>query len=175
MELNEIMKNTADAIREKKGTTDLIAPVDFASEIKSISTGGGADLEGEYYLTSPNGWYWRCEKDELREGNDEVIQFIKSGLYSAVVNGELLNVPRANSYISAAYVLKDYSGVQGFAENKILFEFEGMKFNSFAEMVYLSEEAATMEEAEEIAEEYYGLFGLQRITKEEYESLIINA
>jgi surface protein len=33
------MKNTADAIREKKGTTDLIAPVNFAEEINGITTG----------------------------------------------------------------------------------------------------------------------------------------
>lgn len=39
--LNEIMKDTADAIREKTGKSELIAPVDFASEIKSISAGGG--------------------------------------------------------------------------------------------------------------------------------------
>lgn len=39
--INEIMKNTADAIREKKGTSDLIAPVNFATEIKGITAGGG--------------------------------------------------------------------------------------------------------------------------------------
>ena len=42
MTLNEVMKETADAIREKKGTTYLIAPVDFATEIKGITAGGGA-------------------------------------------------------------------------------------------------------------------------------------
>ena len=39
--LNEVMKETADAIREKTGKSELIAPVDFAEEIKSISVGGG--------------------------------------------------------------------------------------------------------------------------------------
>jgi hypothetical protein len=39
--LNEVMKDIADAIREKKGTTELIAPVDFAEEIKGITAGGG--------------------------------------------------------------------------------------------------------------------------------------
>ena len=41
MTLNEVMKETADAIREKTGKSELIAPVDFAEEIKSISVGGG--------------------------------------------------------------------------------------------------------------------------------------
>lgn len=41
MTLNEVMKDTADAIREKKGTSELIAPINFAEEIKSISAGGG--------------------------------------------------------------------------------------------------------------------------------------
>ena len=37
--LNEVMKETADAIREKKGTSELIKPVDFAEEIKGITAG----------------------------------------------------------------------------------------------------------------------------------------
>ncbi len=41
MTLNEVMTQTADAIREKKGTTEKIAPINFAEEIKSISAGGG--------------------------------------------------------------------------------------------------------------------------------------
>lgn len=54
--LNEVLKETADAIREKKGTTELIAPVNFAEEIKGITAGGGesggsGESEGdwEYY------------------------------------------------------------------------------------------------------------------------------
>lgn len=43
MTLNEVMKDTADAIREKTGKSELIKPVDFASEIKGISAGGGGD------------------------------------------------------------------------------------------------------------------------------------
>lgn len=41
MTLNEVMKDTADAIREKTGKSEKIAPVNFAEEIKSISAGGG--------------------------------------------------------------------------------------------------------------------------------------
>ena len=41
MTLNEVMKDTADAIREKTGKSELIKPVDFAEEIRGITTGGG--------------------------------------------------------------------------------------------------------------------------------------
>lgn len=41
MILNEVMKETADAIREKTGKSELIKPIDFASEIKGITAGGG--------------------------------------------------------------------------------------------------------------------------------------
>lgn len=41
MTLNEVMKDTADAIREKTGKSELIKPVDFATEIKGITAGGG--------------------------------------------------------------------------------------------------------------------------------------
>jgi hypothetical protein len=40
--LNETVAAIADAIREKIGKSELIAPVNFASEIKSISVGGGS-------------------------------------------------------------------------------------------------------------------------------------
>lgn len=43
MALKTYLTGIADAIREKKGTTDPINAQDFASEISSISTGGGED------------------------------------------------------------------------------------------------------------------------------------
>ena len=39
--LNETMNEIADAIREKTGKSELIAPINFAEEIKSISASGG--------------------------------------------------------------------------------------------------------------------------------------
>ena len=48
--LNEVMKETADAIREKKGTSDLIAPVNFAEEIRGITAGGGESASTIEYL-----------------------------------------------------------------------------------------------------------------------------
>jgi hypothetical protein len=72
--LNEVMKDTADAIREKTGKSDLIAPVNFASEIKGITAGGGgADLEGEYFLAKPNGRYWKSKFATMLIGKYPVI------------------------------------------------------------------------------------------------------
>ena len=39
--LTDFLADVANAIREKKGTTDLINPQDFSAEIASIETGGG--------------------------------------------------------------------------------------------------------------------------------------
>lgn len=50
MELNKVMKETADAIREKTGKSELIKPVDFASEIKGITAGGGSVESGGKYV-----------------------------------------------------------------------------------------------------------------------------
>ena len=49
MTLNEVMKETADAIREKTGKSELIKPVDFASEIKGITSGGESGSNVEYW------------------------------------------------------------------------------------------------------------------------------
>lgn len=43
--VKDFCKDIADAIREKKGTSDLINPQDFSAEIKSISGGGGSASE----------------------------------------------------------------------------------------------------------------------------------
>jgi hypothetical protein len=50
--LNEVMKDTADAIREKTGKSELIKPVDFATEIKGITAGGGDGGDWHYFDVS---------------------------------------------------------------------------------------------------------------------------
>ena len=61
MTLTEFLKEIADAIREKKGTSDLINPQNFASEIASIEGGSGGGFEGavggiEYLEMYGNGY-----------------------------------------------------------------------------------------------------------------------
>lgn len=84
--LTDFLADVADAIREKKGTTELINPQDFASEIASIEGGGGngwtghADAEGlraigwteediAYY--QENGVDWDAEDDHLHLVSDD--------------------------------------------------------------------------------------------------------
>lgn len=84
--LTDFLTDVADAIREKKGTTELINPQDFASEIASIESGGGngwtghADAEGlraigwtdddiAYY--QENGVDWNEEDDHLHLVSDD--------------------------------------------------------------------------------------------------------
>lgn len=51
--LKDHLKEVADAIRAKKGTTDLINPQDFATEIEGISGGGESGGERRYaYITN---------------------------------------------------------------------------------------------------------------------------
>jgi hypothetical protein len=56
--LKDHLKEVADAIRAKKGTTDLINPQDFATEIEGISGGGSGEGDGSnwrYFSTSDRG------------------------------------------------------------------------------------------------------------------------
>ena len=54
--LQDFLTDIADAIREKKGTTDKINPQNFSNEIKSIQ---GETIDGNYIITKPNGRYWK--------------------------------------------------------------------------------------------------------------------
>lgn len=84
--LTDFLTDVADAIREKKGTTELINPQDFSAEIASIESGGGngwtghADAEGlkaigwteddiAYY--QENGVDWNEEDDHLHLVSDD--------------------------------------------------------------------------------------------------------
>ena len=55
MILNETMNEIADAIREKKGTTDKIAPVNFAEEISGITAGGESGGSDTLYFAAKDG------------------------------------------------------------------------------------------------------------------------
>ena len=84
--LKDFLTDVADAIREKKGTTDLINPQDFSAEIASIQSGGGskwtghADAEGlraigwtdddiAYY--QEHGVNWNEEDDQYHLVSDD--------------------------------------------------------------------------------------------------------
>lgn len=84
--LKDFLTDVADAIREKKGTEDLINPQDFSDEIKNLPSGGGngctghADAEGlkaigwddediAYY--QKYGVNWNAEDDEYHKVSDD--------------------------------------------------------------------------------------------------------
>lgn len=46
--LSDFLRDVADAIRTKKGTTDLINPQNFSEEIASIEGGGGDVTDLDY-------------------------------------------------------------------------------------------------------------------------------
>ena len=84
MTLNEVMKETADAIREKTGKSELIKPVDFATEIKGISAGGGSgESPWKYYLLD---WY-NLDQEEgyTKELAQQIICFLDAYYYTAYV------------------------------------------------------------------------------------------
>ena len=77
MTLNEVMKETADAIREKTGKSELIKPVDFASEIKGITAGGG-----ESYFT-----YYRYDRENAIAVWENTGNELTALLYAIMVGG----------------------------------------------------------------------------------------
>ena len=98
--LTDFLTGVADAIRTKKGTTDLINPQDFESEIASIETGGGGTsaVLGELNVSS-NGTYEAVGKMTLVPG--DLYQFKEqlpvetlAELYSATQgnNGEIFSI-----------------------------------------------------------------------------------
>lgn len=59
--LNNLFKDIADSIREKKGSTDKILPKNFSSEIRNISGGGSSSIKQYFY---------RYDKEKILELNE---------------------------------------------------------------------------------------------------------
>ena len=84
MILNETMNEIADAIREKTGKSELIKPVDFATEIKGITAGGGSgESPWKYYLLD---WY-NLDQEEgyTKELAQQIIHTLDVFYYTAYV------------------------------------------------------------------------------------------
>lgn len=68
--LREFLTDVANAIRNKKGTTDLINPQDFSTEIESIQGGGGTGERDPHETLSVLKTY-----DFVRFDNGEMLYF----------------------------------------------------------------------------------------------------
>ena len=92
MTLNETVAAIADAIREKTGKSELIAPVNFAEEIKGITTGGGSgggDDGWEYYKVDSS-FYYSISEDGLRNEAQKIAGMQGGYHMGAVVDGMLV-------------------------------------------------------------------------------------
>ena len=151
-------------------------------------SGGGTELEGEYYLVRPNGWYWKFT-DELNNASDN--DYMNTTLMVSIVIGKVYdtidglglstNVQNDHSltYRNIGMLQASYQDKLEVARKLIAFREAcpvvldmgevHIEANSIFETVNLAMGTMTEVEFEAMMLAEYGL---QRITKEEYESLI---
>lgn len=102
MILNDTVAAIADAIREKKGTTDKIAPVNFAEEIKGITAGGSGESGGSSWR------YFDCKQVPIESRVDFLVE-----LQSMIVKAQSLSY---NNIMSSALIshIEDPSAIVAF-------------------------------------------------------------
>ena len=76
MILNETMVDIAEAIREKTGKSELIKPVDFATEIKGITSGGGESSKRYYRI-------------EMKDVTNALVQYYGTNMKADMGDGEI--------------------------------------------------------------------------------------
>ena len=160
MILNEVMKETADAIREKTGKSELIKPIDFAEEIKGITAGGGDTPSGgsvKYYKGTLGVW------GELL-ACCPVFMPIKSssagwGMFSPVY-AFAGNTKQGVLADGKTTIIKSYPGNADFRDNSILTQVGVRSFEEYVELVRTQGPSMGInEEYTEITEdEFYTLF-----------------
>ena len=126
--LNEFLTSIADAIREKKGTTEPINAQNFASEIGSIETGGGA-VVGEIVLTGFE------PVDVLPEATEEnydkkKVYFYNDNLVFLVKNAN--ETPSIQSYTTTISI-KDYACA---AVGNYIYIFGGKSGSTYQSKIY---------------------------------------
>ena len=108
------LTSIADSIRSKKGTTALIDPANMATEIASITTGGGGGIpEGALtisgdcqYRFANNGWNWFIEE----YGNQITTSGITKGEKMFQNSSNLTNIPFDINISSGMYYDSMFSG-----------------------------------------------------------------
>lgn len=142
MTLNEVMKETADAIREKTGKSELIKPVDFASEIKGITSGGGE-----------SSWrYFDCKQTPIESREEVLVE-----LQAMLVKMESLSL----SSIMSAAMMKysdDSSEIVAFGVDMSI-------------EIYMSGEFISLGKYYEMATDMFAQAGVVEITEAEFYDL----
>lgn len=156
------------------------------------SSGGGADLEGEYYLAKPNGWYWKFTDEFHALSTSKKNQFISTlFLMMGTMYEHIYQSSYGSNYKSEIKLcFRDIGMLQYVANNNI----EDTEVISY--WVACAEGGPTKINMGEVQGEYESIFHavnsmvgemteedfvamilsqykIQRITKEEYEALII--
>ena len=161
--IKDFCKDVADAIRAKKGTTDLINPQDFAAEIASIE-GGGSGGEGDWHYFDCKGW-------ENTEARYSLPAFIPLAYYGAFSKSEgSSSVTYSGGVTSPCFFNSFNFDVSPYMERcaidysmKIHINFgEEIKAINFLEFVAMT--GVTLEEV-------LSVFGCTEITKEQFYSL----
>lgn len=175
MILNETVAAIADAIREKTGKSDLIAPVDFATEIKGITAGGGSGESGddgwEYYKFDGVTYENICKDmglsdQEIKNSMFEILPFF---IYC---HGVVSNIKRLNPEVNLQYYLlpieeSKTSYVKGFKQMISLDAIKGSALDGVTSI------AEAIEKYGELIPDYKLFFNtLTPCTKEEFEALI---
>ena len=158
--LNEVMKYTADAIREKTGKSELIKHVVFAEEIRGISAGGSGesgDDGWEYYKVDSS---FRVSEDESITLDDSMKTLNMAYYMGTISSGVLL--PQV--YISSGAYTLGFK-VKGEGRYYDLFLQNGItSFKDLAKEPFVSEFGLT------VALPFFN--ALTPCTKEEFEALI---
>lgn len=131
MTLNEVMTQTADAIREKTGKTELIAPINFAEEIKSISAGGG----GVEAPSVGNTFNWRYFDYSAVAAEAKQILMSLSHLITMPMFGQMCILPNSfgnSDEMSKGAICWDVLIVGPFNENE---EMAQMTYGEFVEFM----------------------------------------
>ena len=185
--LKDHLKEVADAIRAKKGTSDLINPQDFATEIEGIS-GGGGELEGDYFLAKANEYYWKPNLPMVEKLTVDMPEYdayrnlctlfnqVGAAFEGVRFNGSSVGYKDVNFFLQTHFNAVNgdstiYNPIIAVRESDIDHPNLG-KYRSLVELYKtFGEMEGTPITDEEIVAQIEGM-GLTRITKEEFEALI---
>jgi hypothetical protein len=148
------MKETADAIREKTGKSELIKPIDFAEEIKGITAGGGDGESGDWE-------YYDCNIEDFK--GVPLYLYPNPLIKTAQVTDGVLSLIRIGSYI--------FSHNSADGDRYIAIAIDYSQRYVVDNDIKTLREWVTLRPNSEMAQIVAPLQSLPRITKEEFYSL----